>query len=127
MTLRLQDFDYELPESFIAQEPVEPRDSSKLMVLDREHGHIEHKIFRDMLDELNAGDVLVLNNTRVIPARLKAHKLATGGGVEILLLRQEDEQTWRALLGGRKPDVGTVLGFEGSDIQAEIIDRKSVV
>jgi S-adenosylmethionine:tRNA ribosyltransferase-isomerase len=120
--MHIDDFNYELPESFIAQEPMEPRDASKLMVVDRERGDIEHKIFKDIYDELNTGDVLVMNNTRVMPARLQAHKVATGGGMEILLLRQEDDVTWRALLGGRKPDVGVILGFEGSDIEAEIIE-----
>ena len=71
-SLKVTDFDYDLPEHFIAQEPLEPRDSSKLMLLDKQTGEIEHRIFRDIVQYLNRGDILVMNNTRVIPARLSA-------------------------------------------------------
>src|SRR5512140_1844460 len=100
--MKTSDFEYDLPESFIAQTPVEPRDSSRLMVLDRETGAIEHRIFRDIVELISPADVLVLNTTRVIPARLKAVKAETGGGVEVLLLRKLDEQRWRVLVGGRR-------------------------
>ena len=86
--MNIADFDYDLPEAFIAQTPVEPRDASRLMVLDRQTGAIEHHIFRDILDMIAPDDVLVLNTTRVIPARLHALKADTGGAAEILLLRQ---------------------------------------
>ena len=80
--MQLSDFDYDLPPFFIAQTPAEPRDSSRLMVLDRATGAVEHHVFRDILDLLVPGDLLVLNNTRVIPARLKARKTLTGGAVD---------------------------------------------
>ncbi len=100
--MKLSDFDYALPPERIAQQPVEPRDSSRLMVIHRQAGTIEHRIFRDMVDYLRSGDVLVLNQTRVIPARLHGHKTETGGAVEILLLRQLDSLRWEALVGGKR-------------------------
>ncbi len=120
--MKLSDFDYDLPESFIAQTPVEPRDSSRLMLLDRRTGAIEHRVFRDILDLIDPGDVLVLNYTRVIPARLHATKADTGGGVEVLLLRQMDETRWQALVGGRRVLAGTKLVFGDTGITAEITD-----
>lgn len=120
--MHISDFDYDLPEVLIAQSPSEARDASRLMVMNRGDGSIRHGIFRDIYDELQAGDVLIMNNTRVIPARLKAQKAQTGGAMEVLLLRQIDAPTWRALLGGRKPDVGTQLVFAGSNITAEIVE-----
>lgn len=119
--MRLSDFDYHLPEELIAQEPIEPRDSSRLMVLDRSTGEVSHHIFRDIADMLRPGDVLVLNNTRVIPARLHAYKQDSGGKAEILLLRQETETDWRALVGGKGIAVGRVLAFENSNVTAEVI------
>lgn len=103
--MRTSDFDYPLPESSIAQTPAEPRDSSRLLVLDRDTGKLEHRIFRDVTDYLNAGDLLVLNQTRVIPARIFARK-ETGGRVELLLLRRRDEVMWEALVGGKGLRVG---------------------
>lgn len=115
----LNDFDYDLPERFIAQHPVDPRDSSRLMVLDRGSVSIEHRIFRDIGDYLRPGDVLVLNTTRVIPARLEAYK-PSGGKVEILLLRQLDDTRWTALVGGRRLTTGVTLTFAGASLTAEI-------
>jgi S-adenosylmethionine:tRNA ribosyltransferase-isomerase len=120
--MRVSDFDYDLPESFIAQTPVEPRDSSRLMVLDRSSDVIEHRHFRDLVDLLDPGDVLVLNSTRVLPARLHATKADTGGAVEILLLRKLDDRRWRALVGGRRLNTGTTLRFADSDLTAEVVD-----
>lgn len=120
--MNVSDFDYDLPEKFIAQEPMYPRDASKLMVMDKQSGDLEHHIFRDIVDMLNAGDVLVMNNTRVIPARLPAYKVDSGGSAEILLLRQMSDTDWRVLVGGRRILEGRKLGFEGSDITAEVID-----
>jgi len=80
--LKTSDFDYDLPPEFIAQTPVEPRDSSRLLVFHRNTGQLAHRCFRDLLDILNPGDLLVLNETRVIPARLYARKIPTGGGGE---------------------------------------------
>lgn len=124
--MKTSDFDYHLPESSIAQTPAEPRDSSRLLVLHRESGELEHRIFRDVTDYLSAGDLLVLNQTRVIPARIFAHK-ETGGHVEILLLRRRDTLTWEALVGGKGLRVGKMVFVdvdEGSSqtVQAEVIE-----
>jgi len=108
-------FDYQLPIELIAQTPAEPRDSSKLMVLDRATGRIEHRIFRDIGEYLRPGDLMVLNNTRVIPARLYGRKAGTGGRVEILLLAQESAHNWQALVGGRRTRVGTVIELNRPD------------
>src|SRR5829696_8904777 len=104
--MKTSDFDYHLPESSIAQTPAEPRDSSRLLVLHRDTRTLEHRIFRDVKDYLQAGDLLVLNQTRVIPARIFARK-ETGGRVELLLLRRRDTLTWEALVGGKGLRVGT--------------------
>jgi S-adenosylmethionine:tRNA ribosyltransferase-isomerase len=93
------------------------------LILNRQTGAVEHRIFRDIVSLINPGDVLVMNNTRVIPARLQAVKARTGGGVEILLLRQMDTTHWRALAGGRRIEVGTLLNFPGSAITAEVIEK----
>jgi len=114
------DFDYNLPESCIAQTPVEPRDSSRLLVLNRETGELEHRIFRDVTEYLGAGDLLVLNQTRVIPARIYARK-ETGGRVELLLLRRRDELTWEALVGGKGLRVGKLVKVEDGP-RAEIME-----
>jgi len=121
--VKTSDFDYNLPESFIAQTPAEPRDSSRLLVLHRDTGEIEHRIFRDISDYLRAGDLLVLNQTRVIPARIYARK-ETGGRVELLLLRRRDELTWEALVGGKGLRVGKLLKVEeGPEVEVmEILD-----
>jgi S-adenosylmethionine:tRNA ribosyltransferase-isomerase len=111
--LKTSDFDFDLPSEFIAQVPIEPRDLSRLLVLDRASGTIEHAVFRDLPRYLNAGDVLVLNETRVIPARLYGKKVPTGGRVELLLLKQLDSRTWEALVGGKGLRAGT---------QVQIID-----
>lgn len=120
--MQVADFDYDLPETFIAQFPLEPRDSSKLMVLDRQTGEINHHIFRDIFDFLHAGDVLVMNNTRVIPARLPAYKVDTRGKAEILLLRQYSDTEWRVLVGGKRIMEGAVLAFDGSNITATVLE-----
>lgn len=121
--MNVADFDYELPQSFIAQTPVEPRDSSRLMVLNRQTGAIEHRIFRDVVEYLRSGDVLVLNDTRVIPARLKAIKSATGGSAEILLLRQLDDTRWQALVGGRHIGIGVELQLPDSPVTARVVEE----
>ncbi|MCA9909448.1 MAG: tRNA preQ1(34) S-adenosylmethionine ribosyltransferase-isomerase QueA, partial [Anaerolineae bacterium] len=120
--MHLSDFDYDLPESYIAQTPVEPRDASRLMLLDREAGALEHQTFHDIADLLTPDDLLVFNDTRVIPARLRAHKTETGGAVEILLLRQINDTDWQALVGGRNVIPGVTLVVDGSEIQAEVIE-----
>jgi len=118
--MKTSDFDYNLPEASIAQTPVEPRDSSRMLVLHRNTGEIEHRIFRDIGDYLRAGDLLVLNQTRVIPARIYARK-ETGGRVELLLLRRCDGLTWEALVGGKGLRVGKSIQVEGGP-SAEIIE-----
>jgi S-adenosylmethionine:tRNA ribosyltransferase-isomerase len=109
--VKTSDFDYELPVSYIAQTPAEPRDSSRLLVLHRDTGQLDHRRFREVGDYLHKGDLLVLNETRVIPARIFARK-KTGGRVELLLLRREDNLTWQCLVGGKGLRVGTKLIVE---------------
>lgn len=118
--MRTSDFDYDLPESSIAQTPVEPRDSSRLLVLHRDTGQFEHRVFRDIIDYLHPGDLLVLNQTRVIPARIYARK-DTGGRVELLLLRRRDKLTWEALVGGKGLRVGKMVKVENGP-QAEVVE-----
>jgi len=118
--MKTSDFDYDLPESSIAQTPVEPRDSSRLLVLHRDTGALEHRIFREISDYLHRGDLLVLNQTRVIPARIYARKF-TGGRVELLLLRRRDRLTWEALVGGRSLRAGSRVKVEHGP-EAEIIE-----
>src|SRR5688572_14710371 len=103
-------FDYPLPSSAIAQTPAEPRDSSRLLVLHRASGKVEHSHFRDIGDYLYSGDLLIANDTRVIPARLSAQK-TTGGQVEVFLLKQLDDQgiEWECLVRGRNLNVGVAL------------------
>ena len=118
--MKTSDFDYDLPSEFIAQAPAEPRDSSRLLVLDRHTGEIEHRIFRQIGGFLHSGDLLVINRTRVIPARLYARK-PTGGRIEVLLLRREDLLTWECLVGGKGLSVGKKITIEkGPD--AEIVE-----
>jgi len=112
--MKTADFDYHLPESSIAQTPAEPRDSSRLLVLHRDSGEVEHRLFRDIGLFLRPNDLLILNRTRVIPARIFAHK-ATGGKVELLLLRRRDALTWEALVGGKGLRVGALLSVESDD------------
>ena len=118
--MKTSDFDYHLPESSIAQTPAEPRDSSRLLVLHRDSEQVEHRIFRDLSLLLQPNDLLVLNRTRVIPARIFAKK-ETGGRVELLLLRHRDELTWEALVGGKGLRVGKLVFVENGP-QAEIIE-----
>jgi S-adenosylmethionine:tRNA ribosyltransferase-isomerase len=129
--MNLSDFDYDLPEHYIAQEPAEPRDSSRLMVLDRDARTISHHHFRDIVDFIQPQDVLVMNTTRVIPARIPAQRADTGGKMELLLLRQLDDRRWRTLIGGKRAEVGMQISFEGAEVTAEVtevlIDAERVV
>jgi S-adenosylmethionine:tRNA ribosyltransferase-isomerase len=118
--MKTSDFDYHLPESSIAQTPAEPRDSSRLLVLHRDTGLLEHRVFREVGEYLRAGDLLVLNQTRVIPARIHARK-ETGGRVELLLLRRRDPVTWEALVGGKGLRVGKRVRVENGP-DAEILE-----
>jgi len=112
--MKTSDFDYHLPPELIAQTPVEPRDHSRLMVLDRSRGLIQHRRFFEIVDYLRAGDVLVFNDSRVIPARLEGKKVDTGGRVELLLLRRLETAIWEALVKpGKRVDIGTKLEITG--------------
>lgn len=110
-TFKTNDFDYELPPTHIAQEPVEPRDASRLMVIHRDSGLIEHRTFRDIGSYLRPGDLLVANDSRVIPARLYGYKEKTGGRVEILLLEPRTDGAWCALVGGKAIRCGTRIAI----------------
>ena len=120
--MKVEDFDYELPERFIAQKPVEKRDSSKLMVLDRNNDTISHRHFSDILEYLNEGDCLVLNNSKVIPARLFGEKESTGVKVEFLLIKRIEGDTWETMVRpGRRLKKGDRVKF-GEDFAAVIKD-----
>jgi len=122
MTTRLSDYDYELPPEFIAQDPLPERDRSKLLVLRRETGDIEHRRFFDLPEYLDAGDLLVMNDTLVTARRLHGAK-PTGGKVEALLIRQIGGNRWEAMVKpGRRVAVGTRIDFEGG-LTAEVVDR----
>jgi S-adenosylmethionine:tRNA ribosyltransferase-isomerase len=118
--VKTSDFDYHLPPELIAQTPIEPRDAARLLRLDRSSGAIEHFHFYDLPDLLRPGDLLVANESRVIPARIFAHKAGTGGAVEILLLRRIDEVTWQALVRSHRIQVGTRIEIR-PDLEAEVI------
>lgn len=120
--MNVADFDYDLPSRFIAQVPLERRDASRLMRLDRHSGAVSHHVFRDIKDMLSPNDVLALNDTRVIPARLRARKAETGGAVEILLLERIDARRWRALVGGRNVRQGMRLVFAEGDLSCVIAE-----
>ena len=118
--MRTDDFDYYLPPERIAQTPVEPRHASRLLVLKRASNQLEHSTFWDLPGYLRPGDLLVINQTRVLPARIFARK-PTGGRVEVLLLRREDALTWEALIGGKHVKPGTTLSIEGGP-SVEVVD-----
>ena len=121
--MKLSDFNYNLPEELIAQDPLEKRDNSRLMVLHRETGELEHKHFYDVIDYLNPGDCLVVNNTKVIPARLMGVKEETGASIEVLLLKRKEEKVWETLVKpGKKARVGARIGFGDGLLVGEVID-----
>ncbi len=121
--MRLSDFNYELPEELIAQDPLEKRDNSRLMVLHRATGELEHKHFYDVIDYLNPGDCLVINDTKVIPARLMGAKEGTGASIEVLLLKRREERVWETLVKpGKKARAGTRICFGDGLLTGEVID-----
>ena len=121
--MKTSDFFYDLPEELIAQTPVEPRDSSRLMLLNKDNGSVEHKIFRDLIDYLNPGDCLILNNTRVIPARIFGVKKETGAVVEFLLLKQHENLVWECLCGpGKRAKIGTEFTFGNDQLECTVKD-----
>jgi S-adenosylmethionine:tRNA ribosyltransferase-isomerase len=122
--MKMSDFDYDLPADLIAQEPARPRDSSRMLVLRRESGLIEHRGFRDLPDCLGADDVVVLNDTRVIPARLRGQRQPGGGKVEILLLSEREKGVWEALIRpAHRALPGRQMLFGGGEVMAEVTAR----
>ncbi len=122
LKLKTSDFYFDLPEELIAQVPILDRSSSKLMVLDKETGEISHKTFKDIIDYLNPGDCLVLNDTRVIPARLIGAKEDTGGKIEFLLLKRNEDDTWETLVKpGKRAKIGTRFSFGEGKLIAEVV------
>lgn len=121
--MRLEEFDYYLPEELIAQEPPHHRTDSRLLVLNKNTGKIEHKRFKNLLDYINKGDSLVLNDTKVIPARLFGKREDTGGKMEFVLLKQIDKIRWEVLVNpGRRAKLGSFFIFGENDLKAKIID-----
>ena len=120
--MKTADFDYELPEELIAQDPLLKRDSSRLMVLDKNTGEIKHKIFADVIDYLNVGDCLVINDTKVIPARLIGEKEDTGASIEVLLLKRKEDSTWETLVKpGKKAKIGARISFGDGLLIGEVV------
>lgn len=121
--MKLTDFNYDLPEELIAQDPLEKRSDSRLMVVGREDGSITHKHFYDIIDYLNPGDCLVINDTKVIPARLMGVKPDTGASIEVLLLKRKEEKVWETLVKpGKKMKVGAKVEFGDGLLKGEVID-----
>ena len=121
--MKTSDFYYDLPEELIAQDPLEDRTASRLLVLDRKTGAVKHKIFSDVIDYLNEGDCLVINNTRVIPARLIGEKEGTGGKVEVLLLKRRANDVWETLVKpGKKLKPGAKITFGDGRLRAEVLE-----
>lgn len=119
--MKTEDFDYELPQELIAQDPLEQRDSSRLLILDKKTGERTHRIFHDIIDYLHEGDCLVINNTKVIPARLIGEREGTGGKVEVLLLKRKTDNVWETLVKpGKKARPGMRLSFGGGLLHAEV-------
>ena len=123
--MEVEEFDYYLPEELIAQKPLEKRDTSRLMVLDKQTGKIEHKIFNNIIDYLNEGDVLVLNNTKVLPARLIGEKEETGAVIEVLLLNNISLDNWECLVKpARRIKTGTIVSFGNGKLKAKCIEER---
>lgn len=121
--MNINDYDYELPEKFIAQTPIKNRSESKLMMMDKLNGNIEHKKFFDIIDFLHEGDVLVLNNTKVLPARLFGTKEETGAKIEILLLKNLENDMWECLAKpAKRLHIGTELTFS-NDLKCVVVDK----
>ena len=120
--MKLSDFNYDLPQNLIAQKPLEKRDTSRLMVLNKQTGEIKHKVFKDIINYLNKGDCLVLNDTRVLPARLYGVREDTRSPIEFLLLNRKERDIWEVILKpGRRAKVGRRFVF-GDELRAEVLD-----
>ncbi|GAI56022.1 unnamed protein product, partial [marine sediment metagenome] len=132
--MKTSDFDYSLPLELIAQTPIEPRDQSRLMVLNRSDSSVEHRKFFEITDYLRVGDVLLFNDSRVIPARLNGRKVDSGGRVEILLLRRLNTHAWETLVRpGKRVNIGTMVEItsgsvvdnkQGAKVLAEVIELR---
>ena len=123
--MKTDEFDFYLPEELIAQHPIDKRDNSKLLVLDKNNGNIEHKHFTDIIDYLHEGDVLVLNDTKVIPARLIGIKEETNANIEVLLLKKEKQDIWECLVKpAKRVKVGTIVSFGNGLLKAKCLTIK---
>ena len=121
--MKTSDFYYDLPEELIAQDPLEDRSSSRLLILDKETGKTEHHIFKEIIDYLNPGDCLVINDTKVIPARLIGEKIGTGAKIEVLLLKRKEKDVWETLVKpGKKMKVGVQVSFGNGLLIGEVIE-----
>ncbi len=121
--MNIKEFYYDLPEELIAQDPLTDRSSSRLMTLDKNSGAVGHHVFRDIVDCLNPGDCLVINNTKVIPARLMGEKEGTGAGIEVLLLKRKENDVWETLVKpGKKARVGARISFGNGLLVGEVVD-----
>lgn len=121
--MKRSDFYYDLPQELIAQTPVEPRDSSRMLAVNKNTGELSHKVFSDIIDYIKPGDCLILNNTKVLPARMYGERVDTGSVVEFLLLNQKNYDTWEVITGpGKKARVGHKFTFGGGILTAEIIE-----
>ena len=121
--MNIKEFYYDLPEELIAQDPLADRSSSRLLTLDKNSGAFSHHVFRDIVDFLNPGDCLVLNNTKVIPARLMGEKEGTGAGIEVLLLKRKEDNVWETLVKpGKKARPGARISFGNGLLVGEVID-----
>ena len=121
--MKRQDFYYELPEELIAQAPLEDRSSSRLLVLDKESGAVSHHVFKDVIDYLNEGDCLVINDTKVLPARLIGAKVGTDAKIEVLLLKRKENNIWETLVKpGKKAKIGTKISFGDGLLKGEVVD-----
>ncbi len=121
--MKTSDFYYDLPEELIAQTPIEPRNASRLMLLNKSNGNVEHKIFRDLTEYLEPGDCLILNNTRVIPARIYGVKTETGAVVEFLLLKQKENLVWECLCKpGKRAKIGARFVFGNGQLVCTVTD-----
>ena len=119
----VKEFDYDLPKELIAQDPLEDRAASRLLVLDKKTGEMEHRHFRDILQYLKKGDCLVINDTKVIPARLMGHKIGTDAGIEVLLLKRKSDNVWETLVKpGKKMKVGAEVSFGDGLLKGKVID-----
>lgn len=121
--MKRQDFYYELPEELIAQDPLEDRSSSRLLVLDKESGAVSHHVFREIVDYIEEGDCLVVNDTKVLPARLIGSKIGTDAKIEVLLLKRKEKNIWETLVKpGKKARTGTKISFGDGRLTGEVID-----